>query len=687
MPTTAFQRTICALLVAGSSIVWAQSTSRNEDALQSGPTGAWLAKAASSDAQWIAVLRVSGRHLVGAVSSCSTARPVEILGGRVEGATLSFTCASPEGDRTLTFTGRLVGDAIEFTWDKQVRSDGFAYPEDPIFGASSPRVFRASRMMNAPATVADIAAKALGPPAVSFDRILRSAETPADWMTYSGDLRGYRYGPLTQVTPANVNGLDIAWLHQTHIPGRSVATPLIVNGVLYTILPGAPWPSPRNGEVVAMNAATGRILWTFPITTPRGAAASGGGGRPARGLAILGDRLFLGTLDAHLIALDAFTGRQIWNTAVADFADPACRGASNCYVITHAPLIVKDKVIVGVGGSEGPIRGFIAAFDAESGREAWRFHTIPAPGEPGNDTWAGESWKTGGGGVWQIGTYDPEFNTTYWGIGNPFPVYDGTTRGGDNLYTNSLVALDADTGRLKWHYQFTPHDEWDWDAAQVPVLADIQWKGQPRKAILSANRNGLFYILDRATGHFLMGKPFVEVNWWSGFDAAGRPQRVSNQVVSETSPMRPGTATNWYPPAYSRQTGLFYVPAWERAAVKPGIALRGKSYSAVRAFDPSTGEKRWEFIANDARFESGVLATASDLLFVGTTGDNSSGTEAARLADGYLHALDARTGQSVWKIGLPGAIGPVVTYEVDGRQYVAVSAGNTFFAFALRAPK
>jgi glucose dehydrogenase len=220
------------------------------------------------------------------------------------------------------------------------------------------------------------------------------------------------------------------------------------------------------------------------------------------------------------------------------------------------------------------------------------------------------------------------------------------------------------------------------------VLADIRWKGQPHKTILWANRNGLLYVLDRATGQLLMGMPFVEVNWMSGFDEKGRPQRVVNQVVNETSPMRPGNAaTNWYPPAYSPRTTLFYVPASEHGAIKPGSSRRGPAYGAVRAFDPSTGERSWEFIAKDAIFQSGVLATASDLLFVGTTGDNSSGADAARLADGYLHALDARTGQSLWKIGLAGSIGPVVTYEVDGRQYLAVAAGTAFFALALRAPK
>ena len=270
-----------------------------------------------------------------------------------------------------------------------------------MFGVSSPRTLRASRMTNPPARVAEVAARALDPPAASFDRILRAADDRTNWLTYSGDVRGYRYSRY-QITSANVKDLEFAWLHQTPGPDRSVTTPLVLDGVLYTVLPGAPEPNPHSGEVVAMNAATGAVMWTFPITTPRGAQTSGPG-RPNRGLAILGHRVFLGTLDAHLIALDAFTGEQLWNTTVADFADPACAGVGACYVISHAPLVVKDKVIVGVGGGEGPIRGFIAAFDAETGKEAWRFHTIPAPGEAGNDTWAGDSWRTGGGGVWQIG--------------------------------------------------------------------------------------------------------------------------------------------------------------------------------------------------------------------------------------------------------------------------------------------
>ena len=638
-------------------------------------SGAWRAVSPASGAPWTAVLRVEGRHVIGAVSSCASIGPLEIHDGHVDGNAFSFKCATRDGDRTLTFKGRLTEGAIEFVWDKRVREGGNAWASDPMFGDSSPRTFKATRVSDPPKNVADLAAKARGSTGVSFDRILRFDE-PHNWLTYSGNLSGHRYSALEHLTPTNVKDLELAWLHQTDTTRRIQATPLVVDGVMYTVVPEA---------VIALDAATGRTIWTFPYTTPSGARASGGGGRPNRGLAVLDSRLFLGTVDAHLIALDAFTGKEIWKTTVANFADPACQGQL-CYVITHAPLVVRNSVLVGVGGGEGRIRGFVAAFDAETGKEIWRFHTVPGKGDPGNETWPGDSWKTGGVGVWQIGAYDADLNLTYWGTGNPYPALDGSTRRGDNLYSDSVIALDADTGTLRWHYQFTPHDEQDWDAAQVPVLADITWKGEPRKAMLWANRNGLMYLLDRVTGQFLMGKPFVEVNWMTGFDDKGRPLRVKDQVVTPASPMKPGVAaTNWWPPSYSRKTGWFYIPAWERGSVKPGIQLRGQGgYGALRAFDPG-GEKKWEFVVRDAWFASGILTTASDLLFFGTAGDSYSAPEASARTTGYFYTLDARTGKQLWKMSLAGPVeGSPITYEVQGRQYVAVTAGNTIFALALR---
>ena len=394
----------------------------------------------------------------------------------------------------------------------------------------------------------------------------------------------------------------------------------------------------------------------------------------------------MGTLDAHLIAIDAKAGKLLWNTAVADANDPACQGRL-CYVITHAPLVIKDKVVVGVGGSEGPIRGFVAAFDSQTGKEIWRFNTVPAPGQPGSETWSGESWKTGGGGIWCIGTYDPELNLTYWGTGNPFPVRDGTTRTGDNLYTESVVALDADTGVLKWHYQFTPHDVMDWDATEIPVLVDRPWQGVPRKLMLFANRNGLMYVLDRATGAFLSGRPFVQATWMNGFDLKGRPLLTAGQLDNvQGSTIFPGVAgTNYYPPSYSSSTGLFYIPSWERPRVNGRVIGPSPAYGAIRALDPLTGERKWEFRRDSAVFTAGVLTTASDLLFTGVEGDDDAGEQASRLAEGYFYALDARTGELLWQMGLAGSVHSApMTYSVKGRQFVTVAAGNTLFAFALR---
>lgn len=425
--------------------------------------GAWRAQSSSPDLPWTVVFRISGNSLLGAVSSCSSVGPAEIFEGTIDGTDISFKCRSGDGARTLTMSGKLGGERIDFRWEKAVRAGGNDGRADPMFGEASLREVTAIRLAVPPRALADLAAKARGPAAISVDRILKADEEPHNWLTYSGTVLGRRHSPLARLTPANVKNLEIAWLRQTSTDRPVNATPLVVDGVMYTVVPG---------EVLALDAGTGRVIWSFPYTLTPGARASGGGGRPNRGLAILGNRLFLGTIDAHLIAINALTGKPIWKTQVADFADPAC-GGRLCYVITHASLVVKNSVIVGVGGGEGPIRGFIAAFDADSGKEVWRFHAVPASGEPGSETWAGDSWKTGGVGVWQIGAYDAALNLTYWGTGNPFPGLDGSTRAGDNLYSNSVVALDADTGALKWHYQFTPHDDQDWDSAQVPVLADI----------------------------------------------------------------------------------------------------------------------------------------------------------------------------------------------------------------------
>jgi alcohol dehydrogenase (cytochrome c) len=520
---------------------------------------------------------------------------------------------------------------------------------------------------------------------VTFDRLLRTDREPHNWLTYSGNVLGQRYSPLTQITTGNVRNLELQWVWQAKSLEKYETTSLVVDGVLYTIqAPNNTNNTDGNTQVVALDAATGRQFWTFrydlPYATSRTCC-----GRVNRGLAILGDTLYMGTLNSHLIAINAKVGKLVWDTTVT---------TTPGYPITHAPLIVKDKVIVGTGGGDGAIRGFIAAFDAKTGKEVWRFYTIPGPGEPGNDTWLGDSWKQGGTGIWNIGAYDAETNLTFWGTGNPNPTGNGDIRLGDNLYSDSVIALDADTGALKWHYQFTPHDRMDYDATQVPVLADIEFRGRMRKVMLWANRNGLMYVLDRVTGEFLQGKPFVKVNWMNGFDEKGRPQRVPGKLpgaAGDGTPIMPTVlgATNWYPPSFSPKTGLFYVSAWENTSrggpartagnntpmadivLAPNVKNDDEGFGVVRAFDPKTLEQKWEFKMADITW-AGVLSTAGDVVF-------SGGRE------GYFFALDGRNGSLLWKVALGGQVnsGPM-SYAVGGRQYITVAAGTSLFSFALR---
>ena len=516
---------------------------------------------------------------------------------------------------------------------------------------------------------------------VSFDRILHADKEPQNWLTYSGTPFNQRYTPLAQITPANVKNLELQWVWQAKSLEKFEATPLVVDGVMYTVQ--AP------NDIVALDASTGRVFWTYEYKVEAGARPCCG--RVNRGVAMLGDTLFMGTIDAHLVAVDAKTGQLRWNTTVEKIGE----AVTEKYAITHAPLIVRDKVIVGAAGGDLGVRGFVAAFDVKTGRELWRFHTIPGPGEPGHETWSGESWRTGGAGVWNSAAYDPETNLTYWGTGNPAPDWDGRQRLGDNLYSDSVLALDADTGRLRWHYQFTPHDELDYDSTQVPVLVDMPWQGRPRKLMLWANRNGIAYVLDRTSGEFLLGKPFVKVNWMDGFEKNGRPIRIPGQIPTPQGTLIMPTvlgATNWSPPSFSPRTGLFYVALWEntgtivtegsrprgtgntpmgQVTLTPNFKKADEGYGAVRAYDPHTLLPKWEFKMNDITW-AGVLTTASDVLF-------SGGKE------GYFFALDARSGDLLWKVPLGGQVnaGPM-SYSVNGRQYVAIAAGNSLFTFSLR---
>jgi alcohol dehydrogenase (cytochrome c) len=520
-------------------------------------------------------------------------------------------------------------------------------------------------------------ASALGQ--VTPEQLLHPDVQPANWLSYSRDYNNQRHSPLDQINKKNVGKLQLQWVWQARSLEKFEATPLVVNGVLYTVQ--AP------NDVVALDAATGRIFWTYSHQPSPARTCCG---RVNRGLAILGDTLFMGTVDAHLLAIDARSGQLLWDTKVAD--------AAAQYSITMSPLVVKDKVYIGTAGGDMGVRGFIAAYDAKSGKELWKFHTIPGPGEPGNETWSGDSWQKGGAAVWNHGAYDAGANLVYFGTGNPAPDWDGRTRLGDNLYSDSVVALDADTGKLKWHYQFTPHDELDYDSTQVPLLADINWQGRPRKVMLWANRNGVMYALDRITGEFLLGKPYVEVNWMDGFDANGRPHRAPGIVPTPRGTLvRPHVhgAINWAPPAYSPRTGLFYVAHWEHSGIvaiegqfpqsvginarqttmgdvslEPFLNNDDEARGVIRAYDPHTLQPKWEYSLGNITW-GGMLSTAGDVVFGGGK-------------DGYFVALDARTGKLLWKAALGGQVNAgAMSYAVNGRQYVAIAAGSALFVFAL----
>jgi alcohol dehydrogenase (cytochrome c) len=532
---------------------------------------------------------------------------------------------------------------------------------------------------------------------VTPQRLAAAANEPQNWLTYSGGYYSQRYSPLNQITPANVKNLKLQWVYQSPVAGNWQTTPLVVDGVMYL--------TQRLNDVVALDPITGRVFWMYRYTPAQDRIVCCGANN--RGLAILGNTLFMGTLDAQLIAIDARSGRPIWKTEVASTKDG--------YSITHAPLVVKDKVIVGGGGGEYGIRGFIAAYDVATGKEAWRFYTIPAPGEPGSETWQAcpktadktfcdpDAWKHGGGSIWLTGSYDPQLNLTYWGVGNVGPDYNGAQRPGDNLYSDSVVALDVDTGKLKWHYQFTPHDVYDYDSVQIPVLID-NWDGSRINVVAWANRNGNFYVLDRATGRFLVGEPFVKVNWMSRFDERGRPMQTPQADGQPTYPGNQG-GTNWYSPSFSPRTGLFYISAWEDYAsiyapapseykagtnfvgggprnlsAVPGAPGLGRApintwteaagHGAVIALDPGSGRAKWKFKMTDVT-DSGILTTGSDLLFTGGH-------------EGFFQALDARTGALLWKTQLGASInsGPI-TYRIGARQYVSIVSGLSLFVFAL----
>ena len=514
------------------------------------------------------------------------------------------------------------------------------------------------------------------PPAAATPEMLRGAATNIhDWPLPAGSYSGQRFSGDAQINAANVAQLAVAWVHQFGTAdARIESTPLVVGRRLYVTLP--------QGGVMALDSRTGARIWRFDRAPPAGVRLCCITAN--RGAAMLGSRLYVGTLDAHLLALDAATGRLAWDQTVADYRDG--------YSITSAPLPVGDLIVTGIAGGDFPTRGFISAYDAATGALRWRFHTIPDPGQAGHETWgSGDAWRTGGVSTWGTGAYDPEAGILYWSTGNAAPDYNAALRPGDNLYSDSMLALDAASGRLLWHFQFSPGDDHDWDSNQTPALIDV---GQSEKLLAVANRNGFFYVLDRKTGKFIRGAPFAKQTWARALSPSGRPMRLPG-----TSPtvrgvfLYPGDngATNWWPAAYSPATGLYYVDVLERGGLyfttpspptpragEPfegsGTGFRGEDarYTAVRAIDIRTAAVRWEH-RNSGYSDwprGGLLATAGGLVF---------GSDTSR-----IFALDATTGAVLWSFDTGGQIcAPPISYRVADRQYIAVAAGDVMLAFAL----
>lgn len=503
----------------------------------------------------------------------------------------------------------------------------------------------------------------------------REVTSDVDWPTYNGDPGGNRYSKLDYIDKSNVKRLAPKWVFTLANASQLEGTPVVVDGMMYVT---------NANECYALDAGSGRQIWHYERPRTRGLTGNAAGGIN-RGVAVSGDRVFMVTDHAHLLALHRFTGELVWDTEMADW--------HLNYNATSAPLTVGNLVVSGTAGGEQGVRGFLAAFDQTTGKEVWRFWTVPKPGEPGSETWQGGGIEHPSAVTWFTGTYDSVSDTLYWPTGNPGADYNGDNRGGDNLYSDCILALDAKTGQLKWHYQFTPHDLWDWDATETPLLVDAPWHGQPRKLLLHANRNGFFYIFDRTDGKLLLAKQFVnKLTWASGIGPDGRPIKLPNQEPDAKGvtvcPAQSG-ATNWFSPSFNPVTGLFYVQTMESCTVytKRGVeweAGRGylggagrmppgeKAQKILRAIDIQTGRSSWESPQVGQGFSwGGTLATATGLVFFGED-------------SGAFAAADAKTGATLWSFQTNQLWkASPMTYSFDGKQYVAVAAGPNIIAFGL----
>jgi alcohol dehydrogenase (cytochrome c) len=496
----------------------------------------------------------------------------------------------------------------------------------------------------------------------------------ANWLSYNGDYSGQRFSSLGQINQSNVSQLRTAWVFHAPESRDMEVTPVVVNGLMLVTVAN---------DVLALDAQTGRVVWHYSRPVTEG-LIDDAAQHHSRGVGVWKSRVYAETDNAHLFCLDSRSGNLLWDVAYAE-------GNKN-YGATSAPLVVKDKVIVGTSGGDDGVRGFVAAYDAASGKLAWRFWTIPGPGEPGSDSWPGELYKHGGGTTWMPGTYDPQLNTLYWGTSNPSPDFDGAVRPGDDLYTDCVLALDPETGKLKWHFQFTPHDLFDYDATETPVLIDTVYRGTPRKLLVQANRNGFLYVLDRTDGKFLSAVRFVDkLNWASGIDAHGRPIRTGVQPSENGTRTCPGFsgATNWFSPSYNPDSKLFFFVANEDCTIfllKPENFKEGRTYYStgarhstmdhgqkiLLAYDLESDKPAWRYVqAGDGYSSAGTMTTAGGLLFFG---DNTQSFE----------AVDLRSGKPLWHFNTGQTIhASPMSYAVLGKQYVTIAAGSDIFSFAL----
>jgi alcohol dehydrogenase (cytochrome c) len=510
---------------------------------------------------------------------------------------------------------------------------------------------------------------------VSSERLYAAGANPDEWLMYSGSYNGWRHTSLAEIAPANVAQLRLQWIKQFDGNDRAIeATPLAIDGVIFLVAPVS--------SVVAMDAKTGDVVWEYKRPMPADLPACCG--RVNRGLAAYGNTIFFGGLDGYLVAINANDGKVIWETLVAKSSDN--------YAMTGAPLVINRSVVVGIAGGDYGARGFLAAYDVSTGKQQWKFQTIPGPGEVGHETWENDAWRMGGGGTWNTGSYDPATDLIYWGVGNPSPAFSGDGRPGDNLFTASVIALHASTGKLAWYFQFTPHDEHDWDSAQTPILADLPINGEVRKVICWPNRNGFYYVLDRVSGEFLVGVPFVELDWAKGLTSTGRPILSDfARIAVGGRRTRPGAdgGTNWQNPAFDQKRGSIFVPATLGSAVftkQPPNAIRRDSMGlltgsswitaepsarSVRALDAATGRQKWEYSSSPSGREySGLLSTEGGLVF--------------GAAGGVVFALDADTGREVWRVSLGGkTLSAPISFLIDGRQVIAIAAGRALFVFGL----